>query len=331
MLEACATVRRSRSSAGTAPRWRTGRAAGTRTNNLARLPATRALKITGLVPGVRRTTRLLSQPHPTGQVTTGKAGPRQRHPAGLPPLRSKWHQGPAGSLGGKLRQELLALPGTETTDAAPSGYPGTIHDRSGAGLADARHSAEDLGELRLAGEVIIAAKHAGERQGACFGVGQQRRPAARASRAFASASWRCSGDRTGSAIGLPLSQAAQQRRHLPCHPPIMAGDGDSARSRWPSPSEPGARRRGSERNKHVANRCQRPRGLWLPRVPAILAGVRNRAQCGITIRQAAWTPLLCNTIGHLSHAPLCRIHGRSPNGSLPWPVAQAPDPPDRSG
>jgi hypothetical protein len=70
---------------------------------------------------------------------------------------------------------MFALTGTETTDAAFSGDPGALHDRSGAGLADARQCAYDLGDLRLAGEVIIAAQHIGEREGACFQAGQQGR------------------------------------------------------------------------------------------------------------------------------------------------------------
>ena len=71
---------------------------------------------------------------------------------------------------------MFTLAGTQTTDAAPGGDPGALHDRSGAGLADARHRAHDLGNFRLAGQVIIAAQHIGERQGACFQAGQQGRP-----------------------------------------------------------------------------------------------------------------------------------------------------------
>src|SRR5258708_28126454 len=81
-----------------------------------------------------------------------------------------------GSSARELRQERFALTGTKTTDAALGGDPGALHDRSGAGLADARQRADDLGDLRLAGEVIIAAQHIGERAGACFQVGQQGRP-----------------------------------------------------------------------------------------------------------------------------------------------------------
>src|SRR5260221_8527161 len=71
---------------------------------------------------------------------------------------------------------MFALTGTQTTDAALSGDPGALHDRSGAGLADARQRADELGDLRLAGQVIIASQHIGEREGACFQVGQQGRP-----------------------------------------------------------------------------------------------------------------------------------------------------------
>src|SRR5450755_3218624 len=82
----------------------------------------------------------------------------------------------ARSLAGELRQELFALTGTETADAAVGGDPGALYDRSGAGLADARQRTDDLGDLRLAGQVIIAAQHISEREGACFQVGQQGRP-----------------------------------------------------------------------------------------------------------------------------------------------------------
>jgi hypothetical protein len=76
------------------------------------------------------------------------------------------------SFAGELRQELFALTGTQTTDAALSGNPGAPHDRSGAGLADAGQRADDLGDLRLAGEIIVAAQYIGEREGA-FRAGQQ--------------------------------------------------------------------------------------------------------------------------------------------------------------
>src|SRR5258706_1476845 len=100
-----------------------------------------------------------------------------RSPAAPPPVRiRKWASRTARSLAGQVRQELFALTGTETTDAALGGDPGALHDRSGAGLADARQRADDLGDLRLAGQVIIASQHIGEREGACFQVGQQGRP-----------------------------------------------------------------------------------------------------------------------------------------------------------
>ena len=76
-----------------------------------------------------------------------------------------------GSLAGQLRQEVFALTGTKTADATFGGDPGAVHDRSGADLADARHRAHDLGDLRLAGDVIIAGQHIGEREGACFQAG----------------------------------------------------------------------------------------------------------------------------------------------------------------
>jgi hypothetical protein len=88
----------------------------------------------------------------------------RRSRPGPPPVRMrKWHQGEGGSLAGGLRQELLALTGAETADAALRGDPGAFHDRGRAGLADARQRADNLGDLRLAGEVIIAAQHTGQR------------------------------------------------------------------------------------------------------------------------------------------------------------------------
>jgi len=93
----------------------------------------------------------------------------------LGPADHERTSGAARLPAGELRQELFALAGTETADAALSRDPGALHDRSGAGLADARQRAYDLGDLRLAGEVIIAAQHIGEREGACFQVGQQGR------------------------------------------------------------------------------------------------------------------------------------------------------------
>jgi hypothetical protein len=78
-------------------------------------------------------------------------------------------------VAGQLRQEVFALTGTQTTDAAFSGDPGALHDRSGAGL-DTGQRADDLGDFRLAGEVIIAPQHIGESEGACLQAGQQGRP-----------------------------------------------------------------------------------------------------------------------------------------------------------
>src|SRR5258708_35747548 len=96
-----------------------------------------------------------------------------RYPAARPPVRiRKWASRTARSLAGEVRQELFALTGTETADAALGGDPGALHDRSGAGLADARQRTDDLGDLRLAGQGIIAAQHIGERKGAWFPGGQ---------------------------------------------------------------------------------------------------------------------------------------------------------------
>jgi hypothetical protein len=142
------------------------------------------LKITGLFLASWRTTRSLSQPHLTGQVTAGNTGTSPAPAAkwrastrrALRPYASgNGNKDRRGSLAGELRQELFALTGTQTTDAALSGDPGALHDRSGAGLADARQRADDLGDPRLAGQVIIAAQHISEGEGACSQAGQQGR------------------------------------------------------------------------------------------------------------------------------------------------------------
>jgi hypothetical protein len=104
---------------------------------------------------------------------------QQRHLRLFQALRRalrRWHPRRAGSVAAQLRQEVFALTGTQAADAAPGVDRGALHDRSGAGLADARQRADDLGDFRLAGQVIIAAQHIGEREGACFQAGQQRGP-----------------------------------------------------------------------------------------------------------------------------------------------------------
>jgi hypothetical protein len=143
------------------------------------------------------------------------------------------HQGPGGSLGGELRQELFALTGTETTNAALSGDPGALHDRSSAGLADARQRTDDLVDLRLAGEVIITAQHAGEREGACFHVGQQNRPGsarlARLRQRFLALLGGQGRQCHEGFLSVRRAGTAASRDVTP----IMAGGGDNARSRRP--------------------------------------------------------------------------------------------------
>src|SRR5260221_13219248 len=84
-------------------------------------------------------------------------------PSARTPAEMASRTGECHSLGG-LRQELLALTGTPTTDAALSGDPRALHDRSGASLADAPQPADDTGGRRLPPPVIITAQHIAERE-----------------------------------------------------------------------------------------------------------------------------------------------------------------------
>jgi len=122
---------------------------------------------------------------------------------------------------------MVALTGTQTTDAALSGDRGALHDRSGAGLANARQRADDLGDLRLSGQVIIAAQDIGEREGACCQAGQQVRPLGAR---LASLLQRCLallGRRAGSAMRASFKEPRSNGGILDGLP-VMAGNGGCA-------------------------------------------------------------------------------------------------------
>jgi hypothetical protein len=66
--------------------------------------------------------------------------------------------------------------------------------------------------------------------------------------------------------------------------PIMAGDEDNARCRWPCQSEPG-HVAGKRAQKHVADRCQRSAQALAPRVPAVQRCWQDVWFCG---RLSCW-------------------------------------------
>src|SRR6266498_1593059 len=172
----------------------------------------------------------------------------RRSPPSAPPVRiRKWHQGGGGSLAGELRQELFALTGAETADAALRRDPGALHDRSGAGLADARQCTDNLVDLRLAGEVIIAAQHTGEREGARFHAGQQGRPGGARLARLRQRFLALLGDRTGSAMEgfLSMSRAGTAASGMSC--PSWRVPATTRAAAGPA-SRAGACFRGSERS-----------------------------------------------------------------------------------
>src|SRR5260221_3773244 len=104
----------------------------------------------------------------------------------------------------------------------------------------------------------------------------------------------------------------------------MAGDGDNACCRWPCQSELGPVA-GTLAQQALREPLSASPQALAPRAPAVVVEAHNWAQCVITIRQAAWTPLLCNTIGisatHCFAAMTVVRQLVTERGQ--WPVAQA--------